>query len=199
MTYARFGSEDTGQWGGYLHVYYQTMRACARKRRQPEDVASFGLRRLMLRGEEMMRRHPDPAKYANVNFPNLVNDYWKNQNAQKGEGAYGGRRVVHFSENDDAGAVADGSVSRGGSLGDHGWLVGPDDTADLAIDRTDLAALVARIRMLVSPDDLDLIIATKVHGRLNRELAAERGVDPSCISKRVNAAIRQIRSSGINF
>lgn len=203
MTYTRFRHGGTDTWEGYRNVYYQTMCARARKMRQPEDVAGFGLERLTERGRTdrgagMMQLHPDPVKYANVNFPNLVIDYWKNQNAQKGEGAYRGRKVVHFSD-DDARALADGSVARGGSLGGHGWLVGPDDTADFAINRADLTALLARIRMLVSPDDLDLIIATKVHGRLNRELATERGVDPSCISKRINAAIRRIRASGIDF
>ena len=71
--------------------------------------------------------------------------------------------------------------------------------ADTAIDRVDVTALVGRILHIVSADDWALIVATKVQGRQNKELAAERGVDPSCISKRINAAIRQIRESGLGF
>jgi len=199
MTYAGFQHGGIDTWDGYLNAYYQTMRTVARKARQPEDVAGFGLKRLMLRGRRMMRLHPNTVKYAHVNFPNLVHDYWKNQSAQKGEGAYRGRKVTSLSGTADPGTVADGSVAQGGSFGEHGWLVGPDATADTAIDRADVTALVGRILHIVSADDWALIVATKVQGRQNKELAAERGVDPSCISKRINAAIRQLRESGLGF
>lgn len=198
MTNSGFQHGGINTWDGYLNAYYQTMGARARKTRQPEDVAGFGLKRLMMRGDRMMRLHPDPVKYANVNFPNLVNDYWKNQNAQKGEGAYGGRKAVPLPAA-EAGDLAEGHMAHAGCAGEHGWIVGPDTTADTAIDLADVMALRGRILQIVSPDDWDLIIATKVHGRQNKELAAERGVDPSCISKRINAAVRRIRASGIEY
>ena len=180
----------------YLDVYYQTIRSRARKDRQPEDVAGFGLARLIVRVDEMMRLYPDPLKFANLNYPNLVKDYLKNQRAQMGEGARRGRSVWSL-DTMTQGPAGDGPGMWSGPSDAPSMTASERDDAAVAIGRADMAALERRILRIISRDDWYLIVQSRVYDRSNEDLAAERGVDPSCISKRINAALRRIRESGI--
>ena len=196
MADSRLRRHGLSPWEMYRNVYYQTIRSRARKDRQPEDVAGFGLERLIARGEEFMQVHPDPLKFANLNYPNLVKDYLKNQRAQMGEGARRGRSVWSL-DTMTQGPAGDGPGMWSGPSDASPWLATNCDTAAVAIDRADRAALERRILRIISRDDWYLIVQSRVYDRSNEDLAAERGVDPSCVSKRINAALRRIRESGI--
>jgi hypothetical protein len=159
-------------------------------------VAGFGLARLIVRVDEMMRLYPDPLKFANLNYPNLVKDYLKNQRAQMGEGARRGRSVWSL-DTMTQGPAGDGPGMWSGPSDAPSMTASERDDAAVAIGRADMAALERRILRIISRDDWYLIVQSRVYDRSNEDLAAERGVDPSCISKRINAALRRIRESGI--
>ncbi len=177
------GSTDPSRWDrskkdAYINAFAGAVRSTLAKSKSLEmradaaEVAGFGVERLLThRTVDKMRAYPDPVRYGRSAAVNLWRDWNRRNAADRGEGALGGVIVTSYDEL----LEEDGAPSFG------------TDPADVAADRADAAAIVARVRVGVSERDWEIFILVTVEGWTTVEVARRFNLRRETVSRIISA------------
>lgn len=153
-----------------------------------QDIAGYAIEKVQRDPAKYMQRTPQHA--ANAIAKNSLQDFWRRQRAQRGQGARGTREVIGDEpvNPDDAGAgtvldkVADTIVDP------EGW-----------IEREHQRGVIKDVQSLMSPIAFDGFYLTQIEGLDQSQAAAVLGVTREYLNRQMRAATKKIQALATSY
>ena len=147
------------------------------------DIASYAIEKVLRKPTKYMKRTPQHA--ANAIAKNALQDFWRRQRAQRGQGARNTREVIGDEpvNPDDAGAgtvldrVAD-------------TIVDPEEW----IEREHQHGVIKDVQALMSPLAFDGFYLTEIVGLDQGQAAEVLGVSRAYLNRQMRAATKKIQA-----
>jgi DNA-directed RNA polymerase specialized sigma24 family protein len=152
------------------------------------DYAGFAIEKVLRNPAEYMKRTPQHA--ANAIAKNSLQDFWRRQHAQRGQGARSTRVVIGdepiYQEDEEVGSVL-------------GNVAGTVVDAEQWIEDEHLRGVIADVQSLMSPLAFEGFRLTEIEGLDQGEAARVLSVSRSHLNREMSAAKKKIQALGISF
>ena len=152
------------------------------------DIASFAIEKVLRDPAKFMKRTPQHA--ANAIAKNSLQDFWRRQRAQRGQGARNTREVIGDEpvNPDDAGAgtVLDKVTDT---------VVDPEEW----IEREHQQGVIKDVQSLMSPLAFDGFYLTQIEGLDQGEAAEVLGVSRAYLNRQMRAATKKIQALATSY
>ena len=152
------------------------------------DIASYAIEKVLRDPAKFMKRTPQHA--ANAIAKNALQDFWRRQRAQRGQGARNTREVIGDEpvNPDDAGAgtVLDKVTDT---------IVDPEEW----IEREHQQGVIRDVQSLMSPIAFDGFYLTQIEGLDQAEAAEVLGVTREYLNRQMRAATKKIQALATSY
>jgi len=152
------------------------------------DIASYAIEKVLRDPTKYMKRTPQHA--ANAIAKNALQDFWRRQHAQRGQGARNTRKVIGDEpvNPDDAGA---------GTVLDK--IVDPTADQDEWIEHEHRQGVIKDVQSLISPLAFAGFYLTEIEGLDQGEAAAVLGVSRAHLNRQMRAATKKIQALATSY